>query len=269
MEVFHNTSPHVAGIFPLGQPTYLIIHGTRSGLDRTVREEFDGNRAYVVTNTKGYSWHVTIGEDAYSIHLPMNRWGWHANEESRQSLGVEFAQMTGDHTINDAQVRAFAHWFKNVVVPIWPGLNIGAQGGMQMHSAIASGQRQGKTDVYPLGDPRWPELRGRIITALGGYGQPGTGADPHDHVEQRPPEEDPTALIERYLESLDPAVRQSLGDARYRGILRGRAHWGEGVIHILRLRYGLLGVVAGKVVNLTGHTLDDWQLDHADLIQRF
>jgi N-acetylmuramoyl-L-alanine amidase-like protein len=268
MERLIDASPHSVGPFAWGEPSFLLMHGTRSGLDRSIREEFDSNRRYVVTNTKGYSWHVTIGEDAYSMHLPLDKWGWHANEESRQSLGVEFAQPTVDHTINDAQVRAFADWFK-VAVATWPGLNIGTASGMRMHSAVASGVRQGKTDVYPLGDPRWPELRGRIIQALGGYGQPGTGADPHDHVIQVPPADDPTTILERYLERLDPTIRQALGDARYRGLLRGKSHWGQGEIHVLRLRYALLGVVDGQVVNLTGHTLDDWQLDHADLIQRF
>lgn len=262
-------TPHIAGSFLFGQPSYLVMHGTRSGTDNTIREEFDGNRAYVVTNTKGYSWHVTVGEDAYSVHLPMDKWGWHANEDSQRSLGVEFAQPTVNHTINEAQVRAFCAWFKAEVLPVYPFFNLAAEGKMRMHSELLSGQRQGKTDVYPLGSARWPVLREQIIEQLGGVGQPGTGGGPHDHLTPPNGLVDPNQVLEAYQQRLDVSAKVLLGAPLYRGVVRGRSHWGEDAIHVLRLERGLLGVVNGTVVNLTGHALDDWQTDHADLIQRF
>lgn len=267
MQRYRDLSPFIAGSFPFGQPSYIIMHGTRSTIDRSIRAEFDSNRRYAVTNTKGFAWHVTVGEDAFSNHLDIRNWGWHANEESRQSLGVEFAQPTADHTINEAQVRAFVAWFRTDVLGAYPFFNLAKPGGMRMHSEVASGKLQGKTDVYPIGDPRWPVLRDQIIEALGGLGQPGTGGGPHDHLIDE--EADPGPLFDVYQERLDVAVRDALGPAQYRGLLRNRDHWGGPAIHILRLQRGLLGVIGGEVVNLTGHALDDWQVDHGSIIQRF
>lgn len=147
-----------------------MLHGSRSGLvGRPLSAEYDATRRYCVSNTADLSWHATIGDDCYSVHLPADHWGWHARAASRQWLGVEFAQPTADDTITDGQVRAVVHWLTTVVLSRWPTFEVSART-LLTHAEVErlglTGATDGKTDCYPYGDIRAGELRQRILSRL-------------------------------------------------------------------------------------------------------
>ena len=145
-------------------PVGCVLHGSRSGKEQSLRLEFIGTARYCQTNPDGLSWHATIGEDSYAAHLPAHQWGWHCREASQAYLGVEFAQPTVDDAITDGQVRAFVAWWRREVLPVWPKLTLDRTP-LPAHSEMPSGKRDGKSDVYPAGDPRADELRRRIRAA--------------------------------------------------------------------------------------------------------
>lgn len=148
-----------------------MLHGSRSGIvGRPLRAEYDATRRYCQTNPYGLSWHATVGNDCYSVHLPADTWGWHARACSRTWLGVELAQPTSDVTITDQQVAALCHWIQTVVLARWPDLELTGRN-LLTHAEVEqlglTGATDGKTDCYPYGDPRAGELRQRILAGLG------------------------------------------------------------------------------------------------------
>ena len=144
-------------------PRGVVLHGSRGGA-ASRQQEFLGTCRWAASNPAGLAWHATIGDGVYARHLPAGEWGWHAREASRTYLGVEFVQPTINDAITDAQVAAFVSWYQAVVLPVWPHLGPGPV--MPCHSELPSGKRDGKTDVYPAGDPRNDDLRARLYMAL-------------------------------------------------------------------------------------------------------
>jgi hypothetical protein len=162
---------HVPGIISgtfANQPQGVILHGSRSGSQNGTAAEYRGTVGYVSRGTDGtVGWHATIGDDAYAVHMDAGRWGWSARAASQRFLAVEFAQATVDRSISDAQVRAFCHWLQHEALPVWPGLPMHFPSHAEVEAAGLTGARDGKTDVYPGGDPRLEDLRRRIGERLG------------------------------------------------------------------------------------------------------
>lgn len=95
-------------------------------------------------------------------------WGYNAREHSDDYLAVEFAQPTADYTITDGQIAAFIWWYKTVAVVRWPHLKTLTPEMLPLHSELAAGIRDGKSDAYPRGDSRADQLRQRIIDGVNG-----------------------------------------------------------------------------------------------------
>lgn len=164
--VYHDATPFTRGPFA-NPPLGVILHGSRSGLERPVSAEFDSTRQYCVTNPDGYAWQATIGEDAYSVHMPCSQWGWSAREASYAYLAVEFSQANLSDPVSDAQVRAFVAWFKAEALHYWPALDVYGAGSLPMHSELPAGIRDGKTDAFIAYSGQAVDLRYRIRAALG------------------------------------------------------------------------------------------------------
>jgi hypothetical protein len=157
----------VAGVFA-APPRGIILHGSRSGRSQPVDLEFDGTRRYAVNEPNGYGWSATVGEDAVSIHMAPDQWGWNARGASSHYLAVEFAQGTGSDPITDGQVRAFCWLVRAEWVPRWPALPIDH---LPTHAEldgtpIYGGQYDGKTDVFSRGARAADKLRDRIQARL-------------------------------------------------------------------------------------------------------
>lgn len=155
----------MAGVFAF-PPRGIILHGSRSGQSWSIGREFVSTRNYAASGADGLGWNATIGPDAYSMHMTAREWGWNAREASRTYLAVEFAQSTVDEPITVGQVRAFVHWYAHEVVPVWGALDLSRDDALPMHSELAAGRRDGKSDVFPLSDRRGDDLRARIRGAL-------------------------------------------------------------------------------------------------------
>lgn len=145
-------------------PRGIILHGSRSGrASNTVHEEFMGTAGYAVRNGT-LAWNATVGDDEIALHLPMGAWGWNARAASDDYLAVEFAQPTVGDDISDAQVRAFC-WYFLEARKHWQWL----PAEFPTHAELdgkQTGAFDGKTDVFPKGDARTNELRGRILARL-------------------------------------------------------------------------------------------------------
>jgi hypothetical protein len=79
---------------------------------------------------------------------------------------VEFAQSLPSQPISDAQVKAFAWYLLNVVVPAWPTLPIFMPSHAEVERSGETGVFDGKSDAFPFGDPRMDDLRRRIQEAI-------------------------------------------------------------------------------------------------------
>lgn len=157
--------PEPAGRFS-SMPKGIILHGSRSGAAGNPKaKEYLGTARYEVNNPDGLGWHATIGPGRVAAHLTPQEWGWHALQASKVYMGVEFAQATVDEPITDDQVAAFVDWFKTRVLPVWP--NMPTHFPSHAEADKEFGVSQGKTDAFPLGDPRMDDLRARIMRGLG------------------------------------------------------------------------------------------------------
>lgn len=152
VEVLYRWAPlsSVQGAFTK-RPRGVILHASRSTVDRSVEAEFKGTVDYAVGGADGKGWNATIGNDKYAVHIPATSWGWSAREPSSIWLAVEFSQARIGRPVDDAQLRAFAAWWHTEVLPIWPGLLP-----VLVHHATLDAAWQapdGKTDVVPNSDP--------------------------------------------------------------------------------------------------------------------
>ena len=149
-----------------GVPKGVILHSSRSGARKTCHEEFEGTVAWNGANPDGLAWNATVGDDEIAIHLGPDEWGWNARRASSQYLAVEFAQPTEAVGVTDGQVRAFCWWLRSHVLPQWPALARNFPTHAEVETRGETGQRDGKSDVFPMGDPRADELRARIAARL-------------------------------------------------------------------------------------------------------
>jgi hypothetical protein len=184
----------VSGTFS-GAPTGIILHGSRSGTPRSTQEEYDLTRRFAASGTE-LGWNVTVGNDAICLHMSPREWGWNARDASPRHLACEFAQPTVDDEISDGQVRALCWWIQTEVLPVWPDLDVHS---LPTHAELPAGGRDGKTDVFPRGDPRVTELRARIIACLNGE----TGEEDALSAEER-------AELNRCLSSESSLVKDTL-----------------------------------------------------------
>jgi hypothetical protein len=146
-----------------------VLHGSRSGLERSTQAEYESTARYAVNEPNGYGWNVTVGSDALSVHMTANQWAWHARGCSSLMLGAEFAQGTLADAIDDGQIRAFCYWVEHIVRPAWPTLPLY----LPMHSevdgsAMYGGVHDGKTDTFERFSARAESLRARILATLKG-----------------------------------------------------------------------------------------------------
>jgi len=159
--------PGPAGTFPT-QPRGIILHGSRSGhAGNPKNAEYRGTANFEVNNPD-LGWNATIGEGKVAVHLTPNEWGWNAFQASKVYLAVEIAQATVDEAISDSQVDALADWIKTRVLPVWPGLPMHFPTHAEVEQSGETVQTSGKTDVFPLGDPRADDLRDRLMVRLTG-----------------------------------------------------------------------------------------------------
>lgn len=146
-------------------PKGVVLHGSRSGkAGNPLDAEYTGTANWELNNPNGYAWHATIGAGRVAMHLTAREWGQHDPWASQEYLGVEFAQPTVNDTITDAQVDAFCDWFTVHVLPVWPSIPLHFPSHAEVDREY--GQNQGKTDAYPLNDPRMDALRARIMARL-------------------------------------------------------------------------------------------------------
>jgi hypothetical protein len=165
-EIFQDPG-FVAGSFADRVPRGVILHGSRSGSPTNdTRAEFNGTRSWARSNPQGLGWHATIGDDVISLHYGPQQWGWNAAGASDDYLGVEFAQPTVNKPISDGQVRAFVWWMKTKVLPTHPAMSLHFPTHAEVEASGETGKWFGKSDVFPAGDNRALELRGRIIQML-------------------------------------------------------------------------------------------------------
>jgi len=159
----------VAGRFersPLG----VVLHGSRSGLERPTHDEYASTARYAVGEPNGYGWNVTVGDDELAVHMTAAQWGWHARGCSSFYLSAEFAQGTLDDAISDGQVRAFCYWLRAIVRPVWPRLPLVLPTHSELDGTETYGRLDGKTDVFERGAARTEQLRARILATLQGQG---------------------------------------------------------------------------------------------------
>lgn len=172
----HHDEGTMAGQYT-SPPAGCILHGSRSGVaGRGVQAEYDGCRAYAASGIE-LGWTATVGHDAVSLHMPPSAWGWNARGASSRYLAVEFAQATVHDPITDGQVRAFVWWLRTIAVARWPALDVTS---LPMHSELAAGMADGKSDVFPKGDRRGDDLRARIAAEWAR--QAGGGAAEEDEL---------------------------------------------------------------------------------------
>ena len=232
-----------------------VIHGSRSGNTlRTLHQEFMGTATYCQLNPHGLAWQFTIGEDEYAQHLPADevgfRAGWHASEANFTHLGFEFAQRVARDTITSDQIDAFGHAVVNRVVPIYPKWLDGLDRRLVMHSELAGGIEQGKSDVYPRFDSRWPKLKHQLIGACAYFNDQSVNVDPANHT------------WDKFWRDLSSDAKLILGDLVYRGNIMALDHYpgGGGVRPFFRTANGGAFIILDdEVAPLMGFAVDDWE----------
>lgn len=157
----HSTEPFTA------TPKGFILHGSRSGVAGRPKEtEYQGCVNWCLVNPDDLSWHATIGENKYAVHMNMKRWGWNARAASSKYIAVEFAQATVNEPITDAQVDAFVHFVKETVLPVWPTIPMVFVTHADVEKLGETGAIDGKTDVFPFKSKEAEELKARISSKL-------------------------------------------------------------------------------------------------------
>ncbi len=150
-------------------PKGFVLHSTRSGVSRPAQIEFPAAASYETNRTDGCGCNATIGDDTVAIHAPWGRWAWHARKASRYYISLEIAQGTSDDPISDAEVRAIV-WAVEQARDTWPQIPLVFRTHAELEQEGETGLIDGKTDVFPYGDPRADELRAKILTRLAELG---------------------------------------------------------------------------------------------------
>jgi hypothetical protein len=159
----NSTSP-----FP-APPRGFILHGSRSGsTTNTKAQEAAGTANWCVINPNDLSWHATIGENEYYIHMPMNRWGWNARSASNDYIAVEFAQAQRGEAISEAQIDAFVHFVQNEVLPVYPNMPLVMKTHADVEKSGETGVIDGKDDVFAYQSAESDDIKRRILSKLQG-----------------------------------------------------------------------------------------------------
>ena len=126
-----------------------------------------------MNNPEGLAWHATIGENEYYLHMNANEWGWNARAASDDYIAVEFAQAVVSEPITDAQVDAYVEFIKTDILPTYPDIPMVFVTHADIDgSQVYGGTYDGKSDVFPKGDPRTQDLINRIQARLTPQPQP-------------------------------------------------------------------------------------------------
>lgn len=145
----------------------MIWHGSRSGIERPLVEEFDSTRNFAAGGANGLGWNATIGEDAYSVHMAASSWGWSAREHSPYYIAIETANPNLGDLVTARIVKAAAHYWRYEVEPVYPGIKL-TMSNQPTHAELPAGIRDGKTDCYQRGDSRADDLRRAMLKELYG-----------------------------------------------------------------------------------------------------
>lgn len=150
----------------LKTPLGFLLHGTRSGVTQSAEAEWNGTVGYASRGTNGIdAWNYTTGPGLVAVHLTPDRWGWHARGCSRYYVSIESAQGTAAQGIDDETVKAIC-WCVQDGRKIHPGVPLNFPTHGEVDGTPQYGYHDGKSDVFPRGDVRSDELRGRIMSRL-------------------------------------------------------------------------------------------------------
>jgi hypothetical protein len=163
-EYFEYPDPAVAGT--LARCDGVIFHGSRSGrAGNPLDAEWQGTARYEQNNPLGLGWHATVGPGKVAIHLPVTVWGHNARAASSRYVGVEIAQPTVNDPLPDSVPVALADYIFDHVWPVW-----GEVWHFPSHAELElwgeTGQKDGKSDLYPAGDERMNVFREKVYAQL-------------------------------------------------------------------------------------------------------
>jgi hypothetical protein len=214
-------------------PVDILLHGTRGENPNRVQEFYGTCRWVANPNNGGLGWHVTVGDNVYAQHLPITAWGYHAREASRIYIGVEFVQPTAADDITEAQVATFGRWYHAVVRPAYPHLTA-QRAALPAHSEVPPGIRDGKSDVFPRGDPRLAALRARLWAVMAGV--------------------TPEEIEDIALEAAWQRERATLGAKRYKAHISRPRYTGA----VLVCEYGIVAPRPEQTTIARAEMVDDW-----------
>lgn len=156
----------IAGSFAQA-PNGTILHGTRSGVRKSLYDEWLGTSGYAASGIE-LGWSVTVGPGVITRHMGEAQWGWNAHGESQRKLAIEHAQ-TGyggyNEDMPDEVIWTDAWWIKNYARKRWPSLPLYFPTHAELE-VLGLVPRQGKTDIYAWGDERADTFRGRLAERL-------------------------------------------------------------------------------------------------------
>jgi hypothetical protein len=144
----------------------VIFHGSRSGkAGNPLEAEWLGTARYEQNNPLGLGWNATVGPGKVAIHLPATQWGHNARDASSHYVGVEIAQPTVNDPLPDSVPIALADYIFDHVWPVW-----GEVWHFPSHAELElwgeTGQKDGKSDLYPAGDERMNVFREKVYAQL-------------------------------------------------------------------------------------------------------
>lgn len=175
-----NTAPEVPGMTvyeqypdpePAGRftapPKGVIFHGSRSGrAGNPLDAEYKATAGYEVNNPLGLGWNATVGPGKVAIHLDVRSWGWNARAASDKYVAVEIAQPTVNDPLPDSVPVALADYIFDHVWPVWGELDWHFPSHAELEAWGETGQKDGKTDLYPVGDERMNVFRQTVYDRL-------------------------------------------------------------------------------------------------------
>lgn len=158
--------PEPAGTFTT-TPKGVIFHGSRSGKSgNPLDAEYKATANYEVNNAGGLGWNATVGPGKVAIHLDVRSWGWNARAASDKYIGVEIAQPTINEPLPDSVPVALADYIFDHVWPVWGELDWHFPSHAELEGWGETGQVDGKTDLYSMGDERMNAFRQKVYDRL-------------------------------------------------------------------------------------------------------